>query len=45
MVENSFDRSLIETHDGPDGSKWSKMVENSFDRSSMEIHDGRDGLE
>ena len=36
MVENSFDRSSIETHDDPDGSKWSKMVENSFGRSSIE---------
>ena len=41
MVESSFDRSSIETHDGPDGSKW--LVERSFDRSSIETHDGPDG--
>ena len=35
---NSFDRSSIETHDCPDGSKWSTI-------SSIETHDGPDGLE
>ena len=44
MVESSFDASLIETHCGSDGSKWSKMVLRSFDRSSIETHDGPDGL-